>query len=44
VTPSVTTLASGSSITFTATVTGASNAGAAPSGTIQFMNGTTPTR
>jgi Pro-kumamolisin, activation domain/Bacterial Ig-like domain (group 3) len=39
--PSSTSIASGASITFTATVTSGVNNGAAPTGTVQFMNGTT---
>jgi len=41
VTSSVTSIASGSSITLTATVTGTSG-GTAPTGSVQFMNGTSP--
>ncbi len=41
VTPSVTTIASGGSVTFTAKVTGTTNNAAGPTGTVQFMNGTT---
>jgi Pro-kumamolisin, activation domain/Bacterial Ig-like domain (group 3) len=41
VTPSITTLASGGSITLTAKVTGTTNGAAGPTGTVQFMNGTT---
>jgi Pro-kumamolisin, activation domain/Bacterial Ig-like domain (group 3) len=41
VTPSVTTVASGGSVTLTAKVTGNTNALAGPTGTVQFMNGTT---
>jgi Pro-kumamolisin, activation domain/Bacterial Ig-like domain (group 3) len=42
VTPSVTTVASGGSVTLTAKVTGTSNNVAGPTGTVQFKNGTTP--
>jgi len=41
VTPSATTLASGGSIALTAKVTGTTNGAAGPTGTVQFMNGTT---
>jgi subtilase family serine protease len=41
VTPSVTSIASGGSVTFTAKVTGTTNNAAGPTGTVQFMNGTT---
>ena len=40
VTSSVSSIASGGSVTLTATVTAAANGGAAPGGTVQFMNGT----
>jgi subtilase family serine protease len=40
-TPSVTSIASGGSVTFTAKVTGTTNAAAGPTGTVLFMNGTT---
>ena len=42
VTPSVTTVASGGSVTLTAKVTGTNNNAAGPTGTVQFMNGTAP--
>jgi hypothetical protein len=42
VTPSVTTIASGGSVTLTAKVTGTNNNVAGPTGTVQFKNGTTP--
>jgi hypothetical protein len=41
VTPSATSIASGGSVTFTAKVTGTTNNVAGPTGTVQFMNGTT---
>jgi Pro-kumamolisin, activation domain/Bacterial Ig-like domain (group 3) len=41
VTASATSIASGGSITFTAKVTGTTNNAAGPTGTVQFMNGTT---
>ena len=41
VTPSVTSIASGGSVTFTAKVTGTTNNAAGPTGAVQFMNGTT---
>jgi hypothetical protein len=41
VTPSVMSIASGGSVTFTAKVTGTTNNAAGPTGTVQFMNGTT---
>jgi hypothetical protein len=41
VTPSATTVASGGSVTLTAKVTGTTNNAAGPTGTVQFMNGTT---
>ncbi len=41
VTPSATSIASGGSVTFTAKVTGTTNNLAGPTGTVQFMNGTT---
>jgi hypothetical protein len=41
VTPSATSIASGGTITFTAKVTGTTNNAAGPTGTVQFMNGTT---
>src|SRR4029077_8879473 len=42
VTPSVTSIASGGSVTFTAKVTGTANNAAGPTGMVQFMNGTAP--
>jgi Pro-kumamolisin, activation domain/Bacterial Ig-like domain (group 3) len=42
VTPSATTVASGGSVTFTAKVTGTGNNTPGVTGTVQFMNGTTP--
>ena len=41
VTPSTTSIASGGSVTFTAKVTGTTNNASGPTGTVQFMNGTT---
>ena len=41
VTPSTTSIASGGSVTLTAKVTGTTNNGAGPTGTVQFMSGTT---
>src|SRR5205085_2433914 len=41
VTSSLTSIASGGSVTLTATVTGTSG-GTAPTGSVQFMNGTSP--
>jgi len=41
VTPSATSIASGGSVTFTAKVTGTANNAAGPTGSVQFMNGTT---
>ena len=41
VTPSAMSIASGGSVTFTAKVTGTTNNAAGPTGTVQFMNGTT---
>jgi Pro-kumamolisin, activation domain/Bacterial Ig-like domain (group 3) len=41
VTPSVTSIASGGSVTFTAKVTGTANNAAGPTGIVLFMNGTT---
>ena len=41
VTPSATSIASGGSVTFTAKVTGTNNNAPGPTGTLQFMNGTT---
>jgi hypothetical protein len=41
VTSSVTTVKSGGSVTLTAKVTGTTNGAAGPTGTVQFMNGTT---
>jgi Pro-kumamolisin, activation domain/Bacterial Ig-like domain (group 3) len=40
VTPSATSIASGGSVTLTAKATGTTNNGAGPTGTVQFMNGT----
>jgi hypothetical protein len=42
VTSSVASVASGGMVTLTATVTGTGNNGAGPTGTVQFLNGSTP--